>query len=58
MHRKLYDEDLHNMLSLPNIIRMIETRKMRGVGHVARMEVTRIRKFNRKILGTGTIWKI
>jgi hypothetical protein len=33
-------------------------RKMRGVEHVAHMEETRIRRFDRKILGTGAIWKI
>jgi hypothetical protein len=35
--RKLYNEELHNLYSSPNIIRMIKSRRMRGAGHVARM---------------------
>jgi hypothetical protein len=34
--RKLHEE-LHNLYSSPNIIRMIEPRRMRWAGHVARM---------------------
>jgi hypothetical protein len=33
--RKLHNEELRNLYSLPNIIRMIKMRKMRWVGHVA-----------------------
>jgi hypothetical protein len=33
--RKLHKEELHNFL--PNIIRMIKSRRMRWAGHVARM---------------------
>jgi hypothetical protein len=33
--RKLHNEELHNMYSLPNIIRMIKSRRMRWAGHVA-----------------------
>jgi hypothetical protein len=36
--RKLHNEELHNMYSSPNIIRMIKSRKLRWTGHVARME--------------------
>jgi hypothetical protein len=36
--RKLHNEELHNMHSLPSIIRMIRSRRNRWVGHVARME--------------------
>jgi hypothetical protein len=32
--RKLYNEELDNMDSLPSIIRMIKPRRMRCVGHV------------------------
>jgi hypothetical protein len=35
--RKLYKEELDNLYSSPNIIRMISSRRMRGAGHVARM---------------------
>jgi hypothetical protein len=37
--RKLHNEDLHNLYSLPSIIRLIKSRRMRWAGHVARMEV-------------------
>jgi hypothetical protein len=33
--RKLHNEELHNMYSTPNIIRMIKSRGMRRAGHVA-----------------------
>jgi hypothetical protein len=35
--RKLHNEGLHNLYSSPNIIRMIQSRKMRWAGHVASM---------------------
>jgi hypothetical protein len=35
--RKLHNEKLHNLYSSPNITRMIKSRKMRWVGHVAHM---------------------
>jgi hypothetical protein len=35
--RKLHSEELHNLYSSPDIIRQIRSRKMRWVGHVARM---------------------
>jgi hypothetical protein len=35
--RKLHNEELHNLYSLPNIIRMMISRKMRWAGHAARM---------------------
>jgi len=34
--RRLYNEELHNCVS-PNIIRVIESRKMNWAGHVARI---------------------
>jgi hypothetical protein len=33
--RKLHNEELHNLYSLPSIIRMIKSRRMRWAGHVA-----------------------
>jgi hypothetical protein len=35
--RKLHNEELHNLYSLPNISRMITSRRMKLAGHVARM---------------------
>jgi hypothetical protein len=35
--RKLHNEELHNFYSLPNIIKMVKSRRMRWGGHVARM---------------------
>jgi hypothetical protein len=39
--RKLHNEQLHNLYSLPSIIIMIKSRKMRWAGHVARMGAKR-----------------
>jgi hypothetical protein len=33
--RKLHNEELHNLYSLPNVIRMIKSRRTRWAGHVA-----------------------
>jgi hypothetical protein len=35
--RKLYNEELHNLYSSPNIIRTIKSRRVRWARHVARM---------------------
>ena len=35
--RKLHNEELNDLYSSPNIIRVIKSRRMRWVGHVARM---------------------
>ena len=35
--RKLHKEELSDLYSLPNIVRIIKSRRMRWVGHVARM---------------------
>jgi hypothetical protein len=39
--RKLHNEELHNLYSSPNIIRMIKARSMRWAGHVARIGAKR-----------------
>jgi hypothetical protein len=39
--RKLHNEELHNLYSSPNIIRMIKSRRMRWAGHVSRRGATR-----------------
>jgi hypothetical protein len=35
--RKLHGEELHNLYSSPNIIRMVTSKRTRCAGHVARM---------------------
>jgi hypothetical protein len=35
--RRLHDEELNDLYSSPNIIRVIKSRRMRWTGHVARM---------------------
>jgi hypothetical protein len=34
--RRKLNNELHNLYSSPNIVRVIKSRRMRGVGHVAR----------------------
>jgi hypothetical protein len=34
--RKLHNEELHDLYSSPNIVRVIKSRRMRWAGHVAR----------------------
>jgi hypothetical protein len=36
--RKLHNGELHSLYSSPNIVRVIKSRRMRWVGHVAHME--------------------
>jgi hypothetical protein len=36
--RKLHNDEIHSLYSSPNIVRLIKSRRMRWVGHVARME--------------------
>ena len=35
--RKLHNEELWHLYSLPNIVRVLKSRRMRWVGHMARM---------------------
>jgi len=35
--RKLHNEELRDLYSLPNIVRVVKSRRMRLTGHVARM---------------------
>jgi len=39
--RKLHNEELKNLYSSPNIVRVIKSRRMRWAGHVARMRKRR-----------------
>jgi hypothetical protein len=36
--RKLHNEELHNLYSSPNVLRMMKSRRMKWAGHVARTE--------------------
>ena len=35
--RKLHNEEVNDLYSLPNIVRVVKARRMRWAGHVARM---------------------
>ena len=35
--RRLHNEELNDLYSSPNIVRVIKSRRMRWVGHVARL---------------------
>jgi hypothetical protein len=39
--RKLHNDELHNLYSSPNILRMMKSSRMRWAWHVARMGETR-----------------
>ena len=39
--RKLHNEELSDLYSLPNIVRVVKLRRMRWAGHVVRMGVGR-----------------
>ena len=36
--RRLHIEELHSLYCSPNIVRVIKSRRLRGAGHVARLE--------------------
>ena len=36
--RKLHNEELNDLYSLPNIVRVVKSRRIRWAGHVARIE--------------------
>ena len=40
--RKLHNEELNDLYSSPNIVRVLKSRRMRWAGHVARMEKRRV----------------
>jgi hypothetical protein len=39
--RKLHNEELNDLYALPNIVRVVKSRRMRWAGHVARMKEDR-----------------
>jgi hypothetical protein len=51
--RKFHIEEIHNLYSHPDIIRQMETRRMRWAGHVARMREESVQGFG----GKETSWK-
>jgi hypothetical protein len=53
--RKLHNEELHNLYSSPNIIRIIKSRRMRWAEHVARIGETR--NAYRILVGKPEGWK-
>jgi hypothetical protein len=40
--RKLHNEELNDLYSFPNIVRVVKSRRMRWAGHVARMGEDRV----------------
>ena len=42
--RKLHNEELNDLYSLPNIVRVVKSRRMRWAGHAARMGEDRVCK--------------
>jgi hypothetical protein len=40
--RKLHNEELNDLYSLPNIVRVVKSRRMRWTGHVACMGEERV----------------
>ena len=57
--RKLHNEELNDLYSSPNIVRVIKQRRKRWVGHVARMggAERRIQGFGGETLGKETTWE-
>jgi hypothetical protein len=46
--RRLHNEELQNFYALPNIVREIKSRRVRWVGHVARMKEMMCKNFGGK----------
>jgi hypothetical protein len=46
--RRLRNEELHNLYTWENIIRVTKSRRMRWAGHVAHMGEIKIQNFGRK----------
>ena len=57
--RKLHNEELKNLYSLPSIVRRIKSRRMRWAGHVAHIGESRVvyRVLMGKPEGQGATWK-
>jgi hypothetical protein len=55
--KKFHNEELHILYSSRNIIRQIKSRRMRWVGHVARMGEECVQGFYEKARRKETTWK-
>jgi hypothetical protein len=57
--RKLHNEELNDLYSLPNIVWVVKSRRMRWAGHVARMGEDRVvhRVLVGKLEGRGSLGK-
>jgi hypothetical protein len=57
--RRLHNEELDDLYPSPNIIRVIKSRRMRWVGHAARMgeEERCIHEFGGETRGKATTWE-
>jgi len=57
--RRLHNEDLNDLYSSPNIVRVIKSIKIRWAGHVALMgiEETRIQGFGGETCRKETTWE-
>ena len=57
--RKLHNEELNDLYSSPNIVRVIKSRRMRFVGQVARRGERRglFRAFCGEVWGKETTWR-
>ena len=53
--RKLHNEELNDLYSSPNIVRVIKSRRMRWAGHVAHMGDKR--SVYRVLVGKQTTWE-
>jgi hypothetical protein len=57
--RKLHDEELLKLYSSSNIITVIKSRRMRWVGHMARIDETNaMQYFSQKTRREETTWEI
>ena len=59
MEKKLHNEELNDLYSSPNIIRVIKSGRMRWAGHVAHMggEERFMQGFGGETRGKETTWK-
>jgi hypothetical protein len=54
----LHIEEVHDLYSSPNVIRMIKSRRMGWVGHIARTGRRRRRRRRRRKVLVGHLWEI